>query len=57
MRQREREKKRGLRDNFPNRIFVLAMREVDFFLEMIEGFSPSNLVQSFVMLSVIEGGL
>lgn len=57
MRQRERERERGLRDNFPNRIFVLAMREVDFFLEMIEGFSPSNLVQSFVMLSVIEGGL
>lgn len=57
-RQRERErKKRGLRDNFPNRIFVLAMREVDFFREMIEGFSPSNLVQGFVMLSVIEGGL
>lgn len=57
VRQRERERERGLRDNFPNRIFVLAMREVDFFLEMIEGFSPSNLVQSFVMLSVIEGGL
>lgn len=56
VRQREREKK-GLRDNFPNRIFVLAMREVDFFREMIEGFSPSNLVQGFVMLSVIEGGL
>lgn len=56
VRQRER-KKRGLRDNFPNRIFVLAMREVDFFREMIEGFSPSNLVQGFVMLSVIEGGL
>lgn len=56
-REREREKKRGLRDNFPNRIFVLAMREVDFFREMIEGFSPSNLVQGFVMLSVIEGGL
>lgn len=54
---RQREKKRGLRDNFPNRIFVLAMREVDFFREMIEGFSPSNLVQGFVMLSVIEGGL
>lgn len=57
VRQRERERKRGLRDNFPNRIFVLAMREVDFFREMIEGFSPSNLVQGFVMLSVIEGGL
>lgn len=57
VRQRERERERGLRDNFPNRIFVLAMREVDFFREMIEGFSPSNLVQGFVMLSVIEGGL
>lgn len=57
-RDRERERKKGgLRDNFPNRIFVLAMREVDFFREMIEGFSPSNLVQGFVMLSVIEGGL
>lgn len=54
---RQGERERGLRDNFPNRIFVLAMREVDFFREMIEGFSPSNLVQGFVILSVIEGGL
>lgn len=51
-RQREREKKEVFEITF-----VLAMREVDFFREMIEGFSPSNLVQGFVMLSVIEGGL
>lgn len=44
-REGDRETERGLRDNFPNRIFVPAMREVDFFFrKMIEGFSPSNLV-------------
>lgn len=32
-REGDRETERGLRDNFPNRIFVPAMREVDFFSE------------------------
>lgn len=52
-REGDRETEQGLRDNFPNRIFVPAMREVDFFSEDVLQISSTR----FVMLSVIEGGL
>lgn len=56
-REREREKKEVFEITFQTEFLFLQCGRLIFFREMIEGFSPSNLVQGFVMLSVIEGGL
>lgn len=57
VRQRERERKKVFEITFQTEFLFLQCGRLIFFREMIEGFSPSNLVQGFVMLSVIEGGL
>lgn len=57
VRQREREKKEVFEITFQTEFLFLQCGRLIFSREMIEGFSPSNLVQGFVMLSVIEGGL
>lgn len=57
-RQRERERKKEVFEiTFQTEFLFLQCGRLIFFREMIEGFSPSNLVQGFIMLSVIEGGL
>lgn len=56
VRQRER-KKEVFEITFQTEFLFLQCGRLIFSREMIEGFSPSNLVQGFVMLSVIEGGL
>lgn len=57
-RRREREREKEVFEiTFQTEFLFLQCGRLIFFREMIEGFSPSNLVQGFVMLSVIEGGL